>query len=261
MISLKDIDSSKLLLQICSTCKEELPIDLFTLRKNKKGDHYVGTVCKKCTSLYKKQYALKHQSEISEYKSSWYLRERDRYLIKFKERYSNNIVDERQKHKIYRDSHKEESALLMKAYYDANKDELKEKNKIYYVENKESILNQKKEYIQSNLSAQIGHNLRGRIWSALKGGHKGDRLFGLMGCSFDFFKQYMENLFKDNMSWNNYGKNGWHIDHIRPCASFNLTDPEEQKKCFHYTNLQPMWSSENISKGSRYNGIIHRLKK
>ena len=52
------------------------------------------------------------------------------------------------------------------------------------------------------------------------------------------------------MSWGNYGK--WHVDHIRPCASFNLVNEEEQKKCFHYTNLQPLWAKDNLSKGSKY---------
>jgi hypothetical protein len=43
----------------------------------------------------------------------------------------------------------------------------------------------------------------------------------------------------------------WHIDHITPCTAFDLTDPEQQKKCFHYTNLQPLWASDNIRKGNK----------
>ncbi|NBT08982.1 MAG: hypothetical protein EBS98_09300, partial [Chitinophagia bacterium] len=49
----------------------------------------------------------------------------------------------------------------------------------------------------------------------------------------------------------NYGKFGWHLDHIQPCASFDLTDPSQQKKCFHYSNIQPLWAKDNWSKGSR----------
>lgn len=54
------------------------------------------------------------------------------------------------------------------------------------------------------------------------------------------------------MSWENRGNFGWHVDHIKPCASFDLTKPEEQAKCFHYTNLQPLWARENIAKGDKY---------
>jgi hypothetical protein len=52
------------------------------------------------------------------------------------------------------------------------------------------------------------------------------------------------------MSWATYGFRGWHIDHIRPCAAFNLSDPEQQKVCFHFSNLQPLWAPENLSKGA-----------
>jgi hypothetical protein len=60
----------------------------------------------------------------------------------------------------------------------------------------------------------------------------------------------LEGKFKERMSWENHGD--WHIDHIKPCASFNLLDEEEKKKCFHYTNLQLLWASENLSKGYKY---------
>ena len=61
-------------------------------------------------------------------------------------------------------------------------------------------------------------------------------------------KKHIEIQFKEGMSWENHSLNGWHIDHIIPCASFDLTDPDQQKKCFHYTNLQPLEKIENIKK-------------
>lgn len=53
------------------------------------------------------------------------------------------------------------------------------------------------------------------------------------------------------MSWDNYGYRGWHIDHIKPCASFDLTDPNQREQCFHFSNLQPMWAKDNLSKGAK----------
>lgn len=53
------------------------------------------------------------------------------------------------------------------------------------------------------------------------------------------------------MSWDNYGYRGWHIDHIKPCSSFNLSDIKEQKKCFHYSNMQPLWWKDNIAKSNK----------
>ena len=65
-------------------------------------------------------------------------------------------------------------------------------------------------------------------------------------CSTDELNKHLESLFQQGMSWDNYGE--WHIDHIRPCASFDLTDFEQQKQCFHYSNLQPLWAADNFAK-------------
>jgi len=72
----------------------------------------------------------------------------------------------------------------------------------------------------------------------------------LLGCSISFLKIFLEAKFKEGMTWENHGE--WHIDHIKPCASFNLLNDDEQKKCFNYTNLQPLWALENLSKGFKY---------
>ena len=74
----------------------------------------------------------------------------------------------------------------------------------------------------------------------------------LLGCSVEELKKHLENQFIKGMTWNNYGLHGWHIDHIKPCASFDLTKEEEQRKCFHYTNLQPLWAKDNLSKSNKY---------
>ena len=94
--------------------------------------------------------------------------------------------------------------------------------------------------------------MRSRIGTALtkQKSNKNNTTNELLGCSISFLKTYMSEKFKDGMTWDNHGE--WHIDHIKPCASFHLLDDEEQKKCFHYTNLQPLWASENLSKGCRY---------
>ena len=74
-----------------------------------------------------------------------------------------------------------------------------------------------------------------------------------LGCSIPELIEHLESQFKTGMSWKNYGnKTGqWSIDHIRPFASFNMSDPEQVKQAVHYTNLQPMWHSDNLKKGAR----------
>ena len=71
------------------------------------------------------------------------------------------------------------------------------------------------------------------------------------GCDISFLKNYLEQKFQVGMTWDNYGINGWHIDHIVPLISFDLTSVAEIRKACHYTNLQPLWARDNITKGGR----------
>jgi hypothetical protein len=107
------------------------------------------------------------------------------------------------------------------------------------------------------LSKKIKNILRSRIWDALLYNKKCAHTEELVGCSIPFLKAYFEKKFKPGMTWRNHGNHGWHIDHIRPCASFDLSKPEEQFKCFHYTNLQPLWKEENLKKHDKYDGPLN----
>lgn len=81
---------------------------------------------------------------------------------------------------------------------------------------------------------------------------KAARSVELLGCSINELMKHIETKWQFGMSWDNYGK--WHLDHIRPCASFDLLDPQQQRDCFHYTNLQPLWALDNQRKGALWNG-------
>ena len=90
---------------------------------------------------------------------------------------------------------------------------------------------------------------RARIYSMIKTNSEYNQIktFDLIGCTPQQLKDYLESKFLEGMSWEN--RDEWHIDHIIPCASFDLTKVEEQQKCFHYTNLQPLWAVDNLKKG------------
>jgi hypothetical protein len=107
-------------------------------------------------------------------------------------------------------------------------------------------------------NAHIASIIRTRLYNVLRGNTKSAPTLRLLGCSLSHAIAHIEQKFANGMSWDNHGK--WHIDHIKPCASFDLSRPQEQAKCFHYTNLQPMWAADNISKGSRYGRRLYRYK-
>lgn len=79
---------------------------------------------------------------------------------------------------------------------------------------------------------------------------KKNKALQLLGCSKEEFVQHLESLWLPGMNWENYGikENQWSIDHILPCSSFDLTIEENQKICFHYKNMQPLWHIDNLKK-------------
>lgn len=150
-------------------------------------------------------------------------------------------------------------------YYKANKDTVDGRNKRYYEKNKESIClyksawqkeNSEKRRLRLNERYKTEPNfriavlLRTRMLNALRNAQKFGAALDILGCSVEYFKEYIASKFKGNMTWENRGK-VWHLDHIKPCAKFNLSDESQQRICFHYTNMQPLFVAENLVKGDR----------
>lgn len=146
----------------------------------------------------------------------------------------------------------------------------KERNALFYAQNKESISERKQAYRQRRKhsinrrtgSYQIERRqvdcvfrlrciLRSRLSHAVRGNYKAGSAIKDLGCSISDLKLHLESKFQPGMSWDNYGHKGWHIDHIIPLSSFDLSDPEQLKKACHYSNLQPLWAKDNLKKGDR----------
>jgi hypothetical protein len=149
-----------------------------------------------------------------------------------------------------------------------SQDHVKAKKKLYKLNNREHIRKRMKEYTQrpevkNRVRERIRYRLkndpifrlkssiRTRIYLYVKRGLAKKTLptSVLIGCSWEFLKIHLEKQFKPHMSWTNYGK--WHIDHQKPMASFNLFKQKELLKCCNFSNLQPLWASENLSKGAK----------
>lgn len=106
-----------------------------------------------------------------------------------------------------------------------------------------------KQYRKANPQHRLRTNLRSRVWGALRGRCKAASTVELLGCTIPELRSHLESQFRPGMTWENYGP-VWHVDHVRPCASFDLLDPVQQRACFHYTNLQPLFMMENLTKGA-----------
>jgi len=104
----------------------------------------------------------------------------------------------------------------------------------------------------SDVQFKIALCLRRRLYMAVKGMHRSGLAVRELGCSIPEFKAYIEAMFVSGMNWDNWSKDGWHLDHIKPLHKFDLTDPEQLRIACHFTNLQPLWSLDNHRKGSKY---------
>ena len=91
------------------------------------------------------------------------------------------------------------------------------------------------------------NKLRVSLYAALKGRSRDKTVRELVGCSSEQLHQYITEKFKSGMSWENYGK-AWEIDHVKPCVTFDLTNPKQRQQCFHYSNLQPLLPEQNRKK-------------
>lgn len=157
---------------------------------------------------------------------------------------------------LYRQRHPEQRRLIVKKSNDRHADDRCKSRQEY--NSRPETTRRKRIHKHARLAKDAQFKVRTylskRMVVALRrvtgGQRKTHRTIAMLGCTIPALMQHLESKFWTGMSWDNYGAL-WHIDHIRPCASYDLSDQAQQLLCFHYTNLQPLWGSDNIRKGSR----------
>jgi len=173
------------------------------------------------------------------------------FLIKAHKWYKKRKIKEKEYAKKYREKNKQKLAMKRKKYYENNK----EKIKLYIKNNENKIREYKRKYhikkMRNDTKYKLILNLRIRIHHALKRNSKSKSTMKLLGCTIPQLKQHLQQRFKPEMDWSNYGTY-WEIDHIKPCSAFDLNKKSEQYKCFHYSNLQPLRKTENRKKKDNY---------
>lgn len=156
----------------------------------------------------------------------------------------------------YRSDNLEKVRQYDRNRYKENREARRESNRKWVRENLEESRSNARERANrkyhSNPEFKALVNLRNRIGHALSGkSKKSARTKELLGCPWVWLEVHLESFFKPGMTWANHGP-VWHIDHIKPCALFNLSDPEQQRICFHWTNLQPLFKEENLRKSKNF---------
>jgi uncharacterized Zn finger protein (UPF0148 family) len=170
-------------------------------------------------------------------------------------REEKNLEKHRANRRRYYDNHKDEAKARAKKWNEEHPERVKaarEKCRDIVRESRRKYFAIKR---KTDPSWVIKRSLRSRLGMALNAqdGKKNAKTIEYLGCSIADFKNYLESLFSDGMNWSNHG-NGigkWNIDHIIPCNAFDLTNEEEQRECFHYKNMRPLWWEENVHKSDK----------
>jgi hypothetical protein len=249
----------------CKVCEQDKDESCFY--KNKRMSDGYESKCISCKKEYQSQYGQQNKTKIAEKNKAHRSKNRDVINAKKKQHYEENkeqiaaqqkqyYEDNKQavldRNKEYRDNNKEKIAALNTKYVSENKAKVRAYRKQWRADNKdranELARKRDKERRATDPKYKITRNLRARVYKAVVGLAKSDTTLNLLGCDIEHLKAHLELRFQDGMSWENYGN--WHIDHVTPCASFDLSNTEEQEECFHYTNLQPLWAEDNLKKGT-----------
>lgn len=183
-------------------------------------------------AIYDREYRKKNRAKILAAKKQWYLDNREEMLAGCRVRYTKKA---------------KEISRKATAWNKANPDRKRAINRRY----------NNKRYA-TNSSARLMMNLRSRVRAAMKGVAKARATIELIGCSVEDLWIYLESKFEPGMTRENHGK-VWHVDHIMPCAIFDLTRAEHQRRCFHFSNLQPLFVRENLRKSSKVTTNQFRL--
>lgn len=182
---------------------------------------------------------FKDPEKRKEYDKQKYITNKEKILAQKKEYYKNN----REKYLEYQKEYRKENRAKVLDY-----------NKKYRETHKEEIAKYQKEYqrerCQNDPIFKMIKYYRIRTCSAYLNNTKSKSTIELLGCNGEELAQHLEKQFQPGMTHDNYGE--WHIDHIKPIASFDLSDPEQEQECFHYTNLQPLWAEDNLRKGDKW---------
>lgn len=273
--------------KICTKCGEEKGLDLFPIHR-KAPDGRMAE-CKEC---HNKRNRLYYYSDIEKSKARSRRnaakynskpeskKKKSEYSKKRREEHRDELIA---KDRIYKATHKIEMALYRKEYYsrpDVKERTNRRRREKYATKDRERInkrnrdwykklpKEKKSEYCRHITEARrtdpqkkLAHVFRCRMNNILSGKSSGGRLKEYIGCDMPFFIRYMEGLFTGEMSWDNYGhgKDKWVVDHILPVKAFDLSDPFQQRACFNWRNLQPMWYLENASKRDKHDLVDLKL--
>ena len=223
----------------CSKCHKIKPINDFHLNCKSKDKH--NSQCKICSLETGKIWAMGNREKCRKASRRWINTHKEEHKNRNREWAKANQTKVLERVKTWRKLNPEKVKAIESRWRKANPEKMK-------------ALNRRRTIRKfSTPQGRLNHNLSAFIWQSLKGNKRGRKWETLVGYTLEELKLHLEFQFKDGMSWENYGRNGWWIDYIIPRGVFNFEKPEDDdfKRCWSLGNLQPLWAEDNIKKSDK----------
>lgn len=227
-------------MQTCCTCGVEKALSEF--HKDNSRVNGISPRCKSCKRVSDSKYRIAHKDDIRKSNTVYYAKNSEAIKQNSKSWYENN---------------KDRCRVVKAEWYQRNKDAVAEYKKVYNKENAERVKQYMNAYMKKRYATDINYRLKSicnkRIRDYLR--DKYLPTMDIVGCSIEFLKSWIEFQFNDTMNWNNMGT-VWHIDHVKPCSSFNFNNDDEVFECYHWSNIRPLLAKDNIIKKDKYDGEL-----
>lgn len=223
----------------CTKCKTIKGIDKFYADKTRK-DH-LACWCKSCSLNKSRDWCKKNPERLRENTNRWKKANPEKFIESIRKWQKANPECGRKSNKRWTKANYEKKRGINIRYIKNNSERIRERNRKRHAKNR------------ATPRGQLNHNVSSAIRISLCGNKQGRQWEPLVGYTLEQLKKHLEKKFKPGMSWENYGRNGWHIDHKTPVSVFNFEKPEDEdfKRCWALKNLQPLWAADNFKKNNK----------
>lgn len=226
-------------MKTCSKCGQTKSLDSFYTHPNCKMG--VSSICKSCHGKSSRR---------------WQQANREKCVAATRRCCQKNPEKYAALQRRWRKANKEKYSETRLRWRQTNREKLAASSRLWRQENPGKCAASSRQWQQTKLASDpifcLIANCRRRVGLALQGKSKSAKTLELIGCSVEHLRLWLTQQFQPGMTWENYGLKGWHVDHIKPCKKFDLTDPAQQRQCFNFTNLQPLWAEKNLRKGAKW---------
>ena len=208
-------------------------------------------------AAYFREYRQENKEKLAARKRKYRQENKEKVAANNREYYQQNKEKIAANQREYRQENKEKVAAYFREHYQENKETIAAGQRKYRQQNKEKIAAYKREYLRKRRRLDPEFNLlcrlRNRMYKAVKAAGLDKKYASsseLLGISPQGLKEWLEAQFTEGMTWEN--RSDWEVDHIIPCYAFDLTVEQNQRICFWYKNLQPLWRQDNLQKSNTY---------